>query len=368
MQIQKGDVFNQLTVVSDKYKDEKNNIVCDCQCSCGKFKTYRVSQLITNVVKSCGCWRKNRMAQYTLKHNLSRTKLYQVWSRVSKLTNYEDWRDFEKFKLWAELNGYQEGTHLQLNNRNNGYNPENCKFIFPKVKKQKKQVNWHGKSKTRLYRIWSHMRARCNNPKDAAFKHYGSKGIKVCDDWNNDYCNFEKWALENNYLDNLTIERIDVNGNYEPSNCKWIVLEEQAKNRTNNRKITMFGETKILQEWLKDNRIKNTNRFMVLYRLDNGWTPEEAFMNDTVRKKIQITAFGETKYLFDWVKDKRCVVSGALLGYRIKSGWNSEEALTLPVGARRAKSLANNTNIISDESTSQPNNIHNNNDLFTYEI
>jgi len=77
------------------------------------------------------------------------------------------------------------------------------------------------------------MKQRCQNPKDYNFKRYGGRGIKVCDEWL-DYVKFSEWVKKSNYEDNLTIERINVNGNYCPENCTWIPLGEQAKNRTNS--------------------------------------------------------------------------------------------------------------------------------------
>ncbi len=89
----------------------------------------------------------------------------------------------------------------------------------------------HGQSKTRLYTIWSHMIQRCENPNSNRFHLYGGRGISVCPEWRHDFIAFQKWALENGYSEDLTIDRIDPDGNYEPSNCRWATASEQNKNR-----------------------------------------------------------------------------------------------------------------------------------------
>ncbi len=100
----------------------------------------------------------------------------------------------------------------------------------------------HGESNTRLYYIWENMRKRCYNKRSTKYKDYGARGIIVCDEWKDDYQAFSIWAKENGYKDSLTIDRIDVNGNYEPSNCRWATPEQQADNKRNNHKIEINGE------------------------------------------------------------------------------------------------------------------------------
>lgn len=86
----------------------------------------------------------------------------------------------------------------------------------------------HGQSGTRLYSIWSKMKSRCNRKKDPAFRFYGAKGIKVCEEWENDFFSFKEWAELNGYTDKLTIDRIDSKKGYSPDNCRWLTPSENS--------------------------------------------------------------------------------------------------------------------------------------------
>ena len=97
----------------------------------------------------------------------------------------------------------------------------------------------HGGCGTRLYRIWKNMKKRCNNPNNPDYiKWYGSRGIKVCDEWNESFECFRDWSLKHGYSEELTIDRIDVNGNYCPENCKWSTAKEQRQNRRDSLCVT----------------------------------------------------------------------------------------------------------------------------------
>ena len=116
-------------------------------------------------------------------------------------------------------------------------------------KKLSKKQHRHGLFGTRIYTIWQQMKDRCYNSNNKSYKDYGGRGIIVCDEWKADAKNFSDWANANGYSDNLTLDRINVNGNYEPTNCRWATMKQQDRNRRNTIFITMDGETKSLSEW-----------------------------------------------------------------------------------------------------------------------
>ena len=101
----------------------------------------------------------------------------------------------------------------------------------------------------RLYRIWKNIKTRCYNKNNPKYKNYGNKNITMCKEWVNNFEKFREWALNNGYSNNLTIDRINNSGNYQPSNCRWVDQKTQQNNRSNNRVFTHNGETRTLQQW-----------------------------------------------------------------------------------------------------------------------
>lgn len=131
----------------------------------------------------------------------------------------------------------------------------------------------HGMSKTRLYRIWHGIKTRCNNPGHSDYKSYGAKGIRICDEWK-DFVKFKEWSLQNGYQDTLSIDRINVNGNYCPENCRWVDMKTQSNNKTSNVFITYKGETKTMKQWSQDLGI---NYGTLKTRIYSGWTIDKCF-------------------------------------------------------------------------------------------
>ena len=114
----------------------------------------------------------------------------------------------------------------------------------------------HKACSTKLYAVWKNMKSRCYNPNNKKYKNYGARGITICPEWGKDFLSFKKWAEETGYDENAkrgecTIDRIDVNGDYCPENCRWITNNAQQRNRTNNLLITFGGATHCAAEWVE---------------------------------------------------------------------------------------------------------------------
>lgn len=132
----------------------------------------------------------------------------------------------------------------------------------------------HCRKPFRLYAIWKTMRQRCNNPKCNTYNKYGARGISVCKEWD-DFAVFRDWALAHGYNKDLTIDRIDNNGNYSPDNCRWATVEEQSYNKRTTIRIQYMGDEYTLNEL---ERISNVSRRLIDSRLRRGWSVEKALM------------------------------------------------------------------------------------------
>lgn len=129
----------------------------------------------------------------------------------------------------------------------------------------------HGKSKTRIFRIWAHMRSRCNDPTNDHYNRYGGRGIKVCDEWYKDFMKFYNWSIANGYSDKLSIDRINNDKGYCPDNCRWATAKTQANNTSQNKRVEYNGETHTIAEWSDIVGIKQNT---ITYRLKRGWSVE----------------------------------------------------------------------------------------------
>lgn len=130
-----------------------------------------------------------------------------------------------------------------------------------------------GRCETRLYHTYLSMKARCFNPHIKRFENYGGRGITVCDEWKNSYSSFREWAISNGYKDCLTLDRIDVNGNYEPNNCRWATRKEQSNNKRNNILVTVDGITETLKQTCERYKVPYKRTWK---RFKCGWSIEDA--------------------------------------------------------------------------------------------
>lgn len=170
------------------------------------------------------------------------------WIQSNEKIDYAGkFRDFGKFFLWLCLHGYRPGMAVARRNPCDPFGNRNCYLKYNHssydqdemrimAKMSASGVSCGIKTTTRLYGIWKGIKRRCLNPKDHDYADYGGRGIKICSEWM-DYRTFAKWAWEHGYAKDLTIDRVDVDGNYCPSNCRWAGTLEQMLNTRETGKI-----------------------------------------------------------------------------------------------------------------------------------
>lgn len=200
-----------------------------------------------------------------------------------------------------------------------------------KLKSNSGHLKTRGESKKRLYRIWNSMRRRCKNVRDNAYVKYGGRGISVCTEWDNSYEAFRDWAMSNGYTDELTIDRIDVNGDYEPSNCRWADAFTQANNRTNNHLVEFEGKEMTVSEFANILKMPyNTVSTRINYLGYSTGDCSETPVGGSERGLHLIEYDGVLMSMSDWAR--KMEMSLSTLSNRIgKSKWSIEKALTTPV-------------------------------------
>lgn len=262
-----GDKFGRLEVVEYAGRNHRNRKTWLCQCDCGNKKVITQDDLKSGKTNSCGCLKKEIMSKKSFKDLTG--KQFGEWT-VLELCGKNKYME----RLWkckCSCGAIAEVTSRSLIG---GYSKScrNCAY-----KKNGENQKKHGMSRSRVYKIYNGMLNRCYNKNNYTFEHYGGRGITVCDEWMGEYGfkNFYEWSLENGYEPTLTIDRIDVNGNYEPNNCRWADAKTQANNKRNNINITYNGKSQTLAQWSKELEIN----FYTLYaRIEKrNWNIERAF-------------------------------------------------------------------------------------------
>lgn len=262
-----GKRFGMLTVIC-RAENKFGHTNWHCLCDCGNEKDILAINLTRGLTKSCGCYHNKDFGERRL--------IDLTGKKFGNLTVIERAENRGKEIFWKcrcdcgqikEINGSRlkngktkscgcykkEVSHLNKGHRNS-HNKS------------------HGMSETRLYRIYKKMYRRCYKPQTKYYCNYGGRGITICKEWLDDFMNFYNWAMSNGYSDELSIDRINNDGNYEPSNCRWATAKEQANNTRKTIFLTYKGETKPASEWSKITGIRQDT---ITMRKRNGWSDED---------------------------------------------------------------------------------------------
>lgn len=219
-----GQTFGRLTVLGFAYRNERGVNFWHCLCRCGNMTTIRGDALRQGSTRSCGC----------LAHEVRVGRGKESAGRVSsrfvdmagqvfgRLTVLEPVRQAGKPLTWHCRCECGKETFVPTAKLKSGHT-RSCGCLG--LENATKAKIRHGETHSRLYNIWTTMKNRCQNPKVAAYPYYGGKGIQVCEEWLA-FNVFKSWCVSHGYADNLSIDRIDPNGNYSPGNCRWIPLAE----------------------------------------------------------------------------------------------------------------------------------------------
>ena len=249
-----------------------------CKCDCGKEKVVNAGDLKTGRTKSCG------------------GGIHQKGERVIDLTGNR----YGRLTVLSRANNSQTGSVRWLCKCDCG----NEKIVYRSALRNGATIScgcWqkdnpsfvkHHMSKSNIYKIWCNIKSRCYNSKSRSFPDYGGRGIRMCDEWLNDPMSFIKWSYANGYDEDATpdecsIDRIDVNGNYEPTNCRWADVFIQANNKRRTKRYEYNGVSHTIAEW---SRIVGINQSTLYNRVIRyGWSIDRA-LTETVGKQNGNTA------------------------------------------------------------------------------
>lgn len=275
-----GQKFGRLTVLeeTEPYISPKGVKIIryKCLCDCGNTAVVLGSLLKKGQTVSCGCYHKEQQQKQSI---LSPKDISGQKFGMLTVLRYVGSND-KNLALW-ECCCDCGATVIAIGARLRSGHTKSCGD-------RSKHAYKHGGYGERLYGIYRGIKNRIYNPNCSGYKDYGGRGIKMCAEWKNDYAVFRDWAYVSGYKEEVlpnginkwTIERIDVNGNYEPDNCTWITTQEQQFNKRDNVILTYNGETMTATEWAQKLRI---SPHIIWTRLKSGWSIEETLNTPKLR-------------------------------------------------------------------------------------
>lgn len=235
-----------------------------CKCDCGNETIVEAKNLKAGTTKSCGC----------ISHDDLTGKRFGRLVVIERAGNSKNGRN----STWrCKCDCGRETTVIGTLLRNGHTQSCGC---YGKSRLGENNYK-HGKKNKRLYGVWCNMRQRCNDENFVGYKYYGGRGITVCEEWQ-EYLPFHDWAMGNGYREGLSIDRIDVDGNYCPENCRWATTKEQNNNTRANHRLSYNGETHTMSEWAE---ITGINMQTLWQRIKRGWTTEKALTTPVITKK-----------------------------------------------------------------------------------
>lgn len=288
-----GKRFGRLTVIEEAptrvSPQGVKQVYWKCKCDCGTITEVHGNLLRRGTTISCGCYHREQQ-----KKNAILKPKDMLGQRIGHLLVIEYAGSKHNLAMWKCLCDCGKtvivpGAYLRAGHTNS------CGANVHRKK--------HGGVNEKLYGVYRAMLQRCYNANNSQYDDYGGRGITVCDEWKDSYISFRDWAFTNGYreevlpngLNKWTIDRINVNGNYEPNNCRWITCQEQQFNKRDNVYITYNGETKTAKEFSIQ---YNISPDVLWQRLKHGWEVNEAIETPVKKRTCKIketTAGGEAK-------------------------------------------------------------------------
>lgn len=273
-----GKTFTKLTVIKECKERKNGEIYYQCRCDCGNIVVTKGASLRSGKTKSCGCLKKNNQMSKKIRSILNTIK-----NNCKIINGYYLETARGKKRLFAVCECLTCHNQFEIRydtlNHLHGHDCPQCN-IKAKGQLQRKPHREH-----RLWRIWWAMKDRCYNKNNNHYKDYGERGIIICDEWLADFETFYNWAIDNGYGKGLTIDRIDNNKGYSPSNCQWVDQSVQARN--NRRNFLLWYNAKWL--WVEDiAKIENISYDTAYYRYvtrKNTRLPRKQLYNiDNIKK------------------------------------------------------------------------------------